>query len=74
MFNDPQYRARGMFETVDVDGEALEIPAIVPKLSETPGATQWAGPAVGSHNAEVFRDILELKNEEIDELKNRGVV
>ncbi|GIR91804.1 MAG: hypothetical protein CM15mP92_2680 [Halieaceae bacterium] len=32
-----------MFETVEIDGEPLKIPAILPKLSETPGAP--TGPA-----------------------------
>ena len=36
--SDPHYNARGMFETVEIDGEPLQIPAILPKLSETPGA------------------------------------
>ena len=38
MMSDPHYNARGMFETVEIDGEPLKIPAILPKLSETPGA------------------------------------
>ena len=31
MMRDAHYNARGMFETVEVDGEALKIPAIVPR-------------------------------------------
>ncbi|HYQ49459.1 MAG TPA: CoA transferase, partial [Pseudomonas sp.] len=25
------------------------MPGIVPKLSETPGSTEWVGPALGEH-------------------------
>ena len=30
------------------------MPAITPKLSETPGETKWLGPALGEHNDEVL--------------------
>lgn len=74
MFNDPHYQARGMFERVEIDGKPLDIPAIVPKLSQTPGRTQWPGGAVGSHNQEVLQDILGLEDEELTRLAESGVV
>jgi crotonobetainyl-CoA:carnitine CoA-transferase CaiB-like acyl-CoA transferase len=72
--NDPHFQARGMFEEVDVDGKSLQIPAILPKLSDTPGRTDWPGLAVGSHTEEVLNGILGLSDEEIDGLKASGVV
>ena len=30
------------------------MPGIVPKLSATPGATEWLGPALGAHTDEVL--------------------
>ncbi len=74
IFNDPQYRARGLLQEVTVDGEPLTIPAIVPHLSATPGATKWPGPRVGSHNDEVFSEILQLSADEQAELKSSGVI
>lgn len=53
-FDDPHYQARGMFEEVDTPNGKLNIPAILPKLSLTPGRTTWAGGAVGSHTDEVL--------------------
>lgn len=55
MLVDPQYQARGMFETVQgTDGE-VTIPAIMPKLGTTPGETNWAGPGeVGGSSEEVY--------------------
>jgi formyl-CoA transferase len=66
---DPQFIAREMFERVELpDGAQLEIPAIVPKLSATPGRTRWIGPALGEHTDAVLRELLGLGDEELDEL------
>ena len=74
MFNDPQFRARGLFQEVTVDGEPLNIPAIVPLLSRTPGKTDWPGPAVGTSNDAVFGDVLGLAPDEINVLRSEGVI
>ena len=74
MINDPHYQARGMFEQVEIDGKPLKIPAILPKLDSTPGKTDWSGPKLGSHNEEVFRDILGLDDAELKALKASSVV
>jgi len=55
MFADPQFIARQMFESASLpDGKEFKIPGIVPKLSETPGSTEWLGAALGEHTAEVM--------------------
>jgi len=66
--------ARGLFEEVDVNGKSLKIPAMIPKLSATPGRTDWAGPEVGAYNEEVYGDLLDLSAEEIATLKSRGIL
>ena len=58
MMVNPHFIARGLFEEVDVNGKALKIPAMVPKLSETPGRTDWAGPEVGAFNDEIYGELL----------------
>ena len=65
MMDDPHYNARGMFETVEIDGKPLKISAIMPKLSRTPGETQWPGAAIGEHNNEILGGLLGLSDEEI---------
>ena len=65
MMDDPHYNARGMFETVEIDGKPLKIPAIMPKLSRTPGETHWPGAAIGAHNDEILGGLLGLTDEEI---------
>ena len=52
---DPHYRERGLFESVETPTGTLEIPAILPRLSDTPGRTLWAGPQVGAHTEEVLK-------------------
>jgi formyl-CoA transferase len=52
---DPHYRARGMIERiVTASGLALDVPGVVPKLSDTPGAIRSLAPSLGEHNAELL--------------------
>ena len=74
MVNDPHYNARGMFEEVLVGGRPLKIPAMSPRLSGTPGGTDWPGPAVGSHNSEVLKAVLGKTDAEIEALKANGTI
>jgi crotonobetainyl-CoA:carnitine CoA-transferase CaiB-like acyl-CoA transferase len=74
MMVDKHFIARGLFEEVEVNGNKLKIPAMVPKLSGTPGRTDWPGPEVGAFNEEVYGDLLGLSSEEISELKEQGVL
>ncbi|MDH3452882.1 MAG: CoA transferase, partial [Gammaproteobacteria bacterium] len=74
MFADPHFAARELFESVQVDGQDLQLPAIVPKLSTTPGATDWAGPALGAHNDEVLQGLLGMSQDEVDDLRGDGIV
>ncbi|MEM7256865.1 MAG: CoA transferase, partial [Pseudomonadota bacterium] len=69
MFNDPHYRARDVFEKVQVQGRDMEIPAIHPKLQDTPGRTDSAGPDVGQHTDAVLQQLLQLSSAEVDALK-----
>ena len=74
MFTDPHFRARGLFETVEIDGRPLKIPAITPFLESTPGATDWPGPALGAHNAEIYEGLLGLSGAQRSELEEEGVL
>lgn len=75
MFNDPHFKARGLFEKVDVDGDSMTIPAIAPRLEQTPGRTRWAGVTEpGAHNQEILGELLGMKDEELVELRNRSIV
>lgn len=58
MMSDPQFLARQMFEQhAFEDGTPVKLPAITPKMSVTPGQTQWLGPRLGQHNQEILRSL-----------------
>jgi formyl-CoA transferase len=72
--NDAHYAARKMVETWRLpDGRPIKIPAVVPKLSDTPGGTRWLGPTLGEHNAEIL-ERLGYSADEQKALKERGVI
>jgi len=74
MVNDKHFNARGLFESVQINGEGLKIPAILPKLTKTPGATRWPGPELGSHTSDVLGDILGVSTAQLAQLAKDGVI
>jgi crotonobetainyl-CoA:carnitine CoA-transferase CaiB-like acyl-CoA transferase len=74
MATDPHFNARGLFEEVEVDGVPLKIPAILPRLEETPGATQWAGPKLGQHTDSVLQQLAGLTAEQCAALRGARVI
>jgi crotonobetainyl-CoA:carnitine CoA-transferase CaiB-like acyl-CoA transferase len=74
IYHDEQYRAREMIEPFQLpDGQQIDLPGIVPKLSKTPGRTNWLGPTVGQHTNEILSD-LGYTAADIDTLRHRGVI
>ena len=73
MMNDQHFNERGLFDQVEINGEPLKIPAILPKLEHTPGATDWPGPELGAHTDEVLAS-LGINAADIAALKKSGVV
>jgi formyl-CoA transferase len=74
MFADPQYAARGMLEWARLpDGKAFRIPGVVPKLGETPGSTEWLGPALGEHTDAVLAE-LGYSPAEIGDMHRNGAI
>ena len=71
---DPHYQARGMIEHHQLpDGQPIDLPGVVPKLSATPGTTQWLGPMLGEHTAEVLASIG-IDAQALEQLRSAGVV
>jgi succinyl-CoA--D-citramalate CoA-transferase len=75
MMSDPHYAARENIVGVE-DPEIGEVPMqnVVPRLTETPGRVNWTGPALGQHNEEVYGGVLELGEEELAALGERGII
>ncbi|MDX5410450.1 MAG: CoA transferase [Thauera sp.] len=58
MFADPQFLAREMLHSVKLpDGRDCRMPGVVPRLSATPGGSEWIGPALGEHTDAVLRSL-----------------
>src|SRR5262249_31287690 len=71
---DAHYAARGMIGEFRLpDGKPVQLPGIVPKMSETPGETRWLGPQLGAHTAEILGG-LGYTSEQQDDLKRPGVI
>jgi crotonobetainyl-CoA:carnitine CoA-transferase CaiB-like acyl-CoA transferase len=75
MLRDVHFQARGLFEDVAVDdGDTVRLPTHAPKMSETPGLTNWIGPSLGAHNAEIFSGMLGYSEETLKSLEAKGVI
>lgn len=71
---DPHYRARDMIERHALpNGDDVEFPGVVPKLSATPGRTRWLGPKLGEHTDEVLASIG-FNAAAREELRAQGVI
>ncbi|MGA8132969.1 MAG: CaiB/BaiF CoA-transferase family protein [Pseudomonas gingeri] len=74
MFSDPQFLAREMFIQAKLpDGKAFKMPGIVPKLSETPGSSEWVGPELGEHNTPILAS-LGYDAAQIARLRDSGAI
>ena len=75
MLTDPHFQARDAI--VDVAHplfERLKMQNVFPKLSRTQGTVRWPGPELGAHNAEVYRGLLGLSDDELAALGAAGIV
>ena len=71
---DPHYQARDMIQRhARADGHPVDLPGIVPKLSDTPGRTRWVGPGLGEHTQEVLASVG-IDARAFEHLRVRGVV
>ena len=72
---DPHVAARGLLEPVRLpDGTTVKMPAVVPRLSRTPGESRWPGPRLGEHNDRVYRELLHWSQEQIEKMSREGML
>ena len=74
IMEDPHYHARDdIVELDDPDLGKTKLIGIVPKFSDTPGKVEHAGPAVGEHNYVIYGSWLDMGDDQISDLIQRGV-
>lgn len=72
--NDPHYAAREMLKSTRLaDGDTIDLPGIVPKLSVTPGEHTRLAPEIGQ-DSNVILKAMGLSAEQIAQLRERGIV
>jgi len=74
VFADPHYRERQSIIEVPSEIGPLPQPAVVPRLSATPGRVTHAGPPLGRHTDEVLTGLLAMSPAEIAELRAAGAI
>ena len=75
MLEDPHFQAREAI--VDVPHEKwdnLKMQNVFPKLSKTPGEIRWSGPEFGAHTNEVYKEVLDMGDEEVKALREKGAI
>ncbi len=72
----PQVKARNMIvETSDNLGGILQVAGNPIKMTNIPDSDKReAAPEIGEHNYQIFKEMLNFSDEEIDKLKNDGVI
>ncbi len=75
IFEDEQYKARETLVTVtDEKSGNITVPAVLPRLSDTPGRIAHLGPELGEANGEIYGSELGLGEDELMALKAEGVI
>ncbi len=74
MLEDPHFAARQAIVTL-MHPELGQFPMqnVAPKLSDSPGAVRWVGPALGQHNKEILQGVLGLSDEQLERYTAAGV-
>ena len=52
----------------------VTVPAVLPRLSATPGSVTTLGPVLGASNEDIYRGVLNIGLERMDALKESGVI
>ena len=71
----PQVQAREMITRVahQITGE-VEVPGVPIKLSETPGSVDAPAPSLGEHTTQVLTGLLKMDTDEVEQLRQDGII
>jgi CoA:oxalate CoA-transferase len=75
LLDHPQLLAREMVQRLPHTGLGEVVaPGVVVKLSDTPGQIRRLGPELGEQTTDVYRELLELSDEELAGLRARQII
>ena len=71
----PQVQAREMITRVahQITGD-VEVPGVPIKFSETPGNVDAPAPSLGEHTTEILTDVLKMRPDEVEKLRQDSVI
>lgn len=72
---DPHFQDRNLIVNVDHPVTGVDfVPKVVCSLSDTPGTIRRPAPMLGEHNNYVFKELLGLPEDEIEELIRKKII
>jgi crotonobetainyl-CoA:carnitine CoA-transferase CaiB-like acyl-CoA transferase len=75
MLADPHFAAReALVKIAHPEFRNLVMQNVFPKLSATPGKVNWAGQPMGAHNHDIYRELLNLSDDDIAGLQSEGII
>ena len=75
ILRDPHFQAREtVVDVPDPDLGTLKMVAPLPRFSETPGRISHAGPSIGQHTDQVYREWLGLSDDDLTTLRREKVI
>jgi crotonobetainyl-CoA:carnitine CoA-transferase CaiB-like acyl-CoA transferase len=75
IMEDHQYAALGSIVSVDdPDLGTVRMQNVMYRMSDTPGEIRWAGRGLGEDNVAVFGGELKMSDEELETLRQKGVI
>lgn len=75
MLADPHFQAREAIVRVPhPEFGDVAMQNVVPRLSETPGSIRHCGPELGEHTDEILSSLAGMTSEQIEQLKNDGII
>ena len=71
----PHFQERNIIVNVAHPATGVDfVPKVVCSLSDTPGTIRRPAPMLGEHNNYVFKELLGLPEEEIEELIRKKII
>lgn len=75
MVNDPHLKSRGYFAGISRPITGVNpIPSPIVRASQSPAGIRIPAPTLGQHNEEILGGLLGMTDDELDNLRTRGVI